>query len=291
MKALILGANGQDGFYLTQLLQQNNYEVIGVSRHGNLIRGDVGDFTVVQKLIASEKPDFIFHLAAASTTKHSALFENHSTIVTGSLNILETVYRTSLQCKVFLSGSGLQFQNKSKPIKESDPFETSSAYAMSRIQSVYAARYYRSLGVKVYVGYFFNHDSPRRAENHMTKKIAEAAKRIGVGSNEKLEIGNIDVIKEYGYAPDIVEGIWTLVNQEKIFEANISTGKGYSIKDWLEECFKLANKNWKDYVAINKDFVPEYKQLVSDPSIIFSLGWQPKTSFSQLAKIMMQYWS
>jgi GDPmannose 4,6-dehydratase len=288
MKALIFGANGQDGYYLTQLLKQNNCEVIGISRNGDLIHADVGDFAAVQKLIAGEKPDFIFHLAAASTTKHSVLFENHSTIVTGSLNILETVYRTSLPCKIFLSGSGLQFENKSKPIKESDPFEISSAYAMSRIQSVYAARYYRSLGVKVYVGYFFNHDSPRRTENHMTKKIAEAAKRIGVGSNEKLEIGNIDVIKEYGYAPDIVEGIWTLVNQEKIFEANISTGKGYSIKGWLEECFKLVNKNWKDYVVIKKDFVPEYKQLVSDPSIIFSLGWQPKTTFQELAKIMMK---
>jgi GDPmannose 4,6-dehydratase len=288
MKALIFGANGQDGYYLSQLLHENDCEVIGVSRHGEFVRADVGDFNLVNKIISEEKPDYIFHLAAVSTTRHEVVFENHSAIVTGALNILETVRLSSLQCKVFLSGSGLQFKNESRPIKESDPFEANSAYAMSRIQSVYAARYYRSLGVNVYVGYFFNHDSSRRSENHMTKKIAEAAKRIGQGSGEKLEIGNIDVVKEYGYAPDIVEAIWTLVNQEKIWEANLGTGKGYSIKDWLNECFSIGNKNWEDHVILNKNFVAEYEKLVSDPSLIFSLGWKPKTSFEELAKIMMK---
>jgi len=288
MKALIFGANGQDGYYLTQLLKQNNCEVVGVSRHGNFIHADVGDYNAVKRLISEHIPDFIFHLAAASATRHDVVFENHNSIVTGSLNILEAVFSSSLSCKIFLSGSGLQFKNEGKPIKESDPFYTSSAYAMSRIQSVYAARYYRTLGLKAYVGYFFNHDSPKRLENHMTKKIAEAAKRIGQGSGEILEVGNMDVIKEYGYAPDIVEGIWTLMNQEEIWEANISTGKGYSIKEWAKECFILVNKNWENHVVLKKGFVAEYQQLVSDPSLIFSLGWQPKTSFQELAKIMMK---
>jgi GDPmannose 4,6-dehydratase len=287
MKALIFGANGQDGYYLSQLLKENNCEVIGVSRHGEFIHADVSNYILVQNLISEHKPDFVFHLAAASTTRHNVVFENHNAIVTGTLNILEAVYESSLPCKIFISGSGLQFENKDNPIKESDPFYTSSAYAMSRIQSVYTARYYRTLGLKVYVGYFFNHDSPRRLENHMTKKIAEAAKRAGQGSKEKLEIGNIDVIKEYGYAADIVEGIWTLINQDEVFEANISTGKGYSIKEWAEKCFSLVNKDWRQYLFIKNNFTPEYQQLVSDPSLIFSLGWQPKTSFDDLAKLMM----
>jgi GDPmannose 4,6-dehydratase len=287
MKALIFGANGQDGYYLTQLLKENNCEVIGVSRHGEFIHGDISNYILVQNLISEHKPDFIFHLAAASTTRHNVVFENHNAITTGTLNILEAVYKSSLPCKTFISGSGLQFKNEGKPIKESDPFYTSSAYAMNRIQSVYTARYYRTLGLKVYVGYFFNHDSPRRSENHMTKKIAEAAKRSGQGSKEKLEIGNIDVIKEYGYAADIVEGIWSLINQDEVFEANISTGKGYSIKEWAEKCFSLVNKDWKQYLVIKNNFIPEYQQLVSDPSLIFSLGWQPKTSFDDLAKLMM----
>jgi GDPmannose 4,6-dehydratase len=127
-----------------------------------------------------------------------------------------------------------------------------------------------------------------RTERHMTKKIAEAAKKIASGNNERLEIGDLEVVKEYTYAVDIVKGIWTLVNQEKISEANISSGRGYSIKEWLIECFSLTDKNWEDFVDIKRDFVPEYKKLVSDPSLIFSLGWKPEINLHQLAKIMMK---
>ena len=143
--------------------------------------------------------------------------------------------------------------------------------------------------MQVYVGYFFNHDSPLRTERHMTKKIAEAAKRIGKGSDEKLMIGDIEAIKEYSYAGDIVKGLWTLVNQDNVFEANISSGKGYAIKDWLQECFSLINKNWQDHVTIDFDFKSAYKQLVSDPTVIHSLGWKPDTEFKELAKMMMKY--
>ena len=127
-----------------------------------------------------------------------------------------------------------------------------------------------------------------RTERHMTKKISEAAKRIGAGSNEKIAIGDIEAIKEYTHAIDIVKGIWTLVNQDETFEANISSGKGYSIKDWLEQCFSIVNKNWQDYVTINSEFIPTYKQLVSDPSRIFSLGWKPEVSFEELVQLMMK---
>jgi len=287
MTALIFGAGGQDGYYLSELLKQKNFEVIGISRHGNFINADVSDYFVVKELINKYQPEYIFHLAANSTTNHNILFENHAAIATGTLNILESVKNCSPESKVFISGSGLQFKNAGKPIKETNEFEARDAYSVSRIQSVYAARYFRGLGIKVYTGYFFNHDSPLRTEKHMTKKISEAAKRIAAGGNEKLEIGDISVIKEYGFAGDIVKGIWALVNQDKITEANISTGKGYSIEDWLNECFSLVDKNWKDHVTIKKDFTPEYKTLVSDPSRIFSLGWKPEISFQQLAKMMM----
>jgi GDPmannose 4,6-dehydratase len=288
MTAIIFGANGQDGFYLTNLLQQNGYKVVLVSRKEKLLETDIADYKQVSKLIIDNKPAYIFHLAANSTTNHEVLFENHATIVTGTLNILEAVKANCPETKVFISGSGLQFRNGCKPIKETDPFEARDAYSVSRIQSVYAVRYFRTLGIKAYVGYFFNHDSPLRIERHMTKKIAEAAKRIGAGSNEKLAIGDIEAIKEYTYAGDIVNGIWALVNQDEIPEANISSGKGYSIKDWLEQCFSLVNKDWQDYVTIKPDFVSTYKQLVSDPSLIFSLGWKPEVDFKELAKLMMK---
>ena len=287
MTAIIFGAGGQDGFYLTELLKQNQVEVIGISRNENFLNVDISSYTAVSEIIKLNKPGYIFHLAANSTTRHDAMFENHTTISTGTLNILESVKNFSPYTKVFISGSGLQFQNKNKPIKETDPFEARDPYCVSRIQSVYAARYFRTLGIKTYVGYFFNHDSPLRTERHMTKKIAEAAKRISAGSPEKILIGDIDVIKEYTYAGDVVEGIWTLINQEAQFEAHISSGEGHSIKDWVKECFTFIKKDWKDFVVTKDDFISEYKMLVSDPALIFSLGWKPKVSFHELATIMM----
>lgn len=283
--AIIFGVNGQDGFYLSMLLQKMEFTVIGISRTAS--NTDLTNFDSVVELVKKTTPDYIFHLAANSTTRHDALFENHATISTGTFNILEAVKIYSPQTKVFISGSGLQFVNTEKPIKESDIFEARDPYSVSRIQSVYAARYYRKLGLQVYVGYFFNHDSPRRTERHMAKKISEAVKRIAKGSDEKLEIGDISVIKEWTYAGDIVEGIWILVLQDKIFEANISSGLGYSIEQWLNVCFDCIGKKWQDHVVIKNDFSPEYKMLVSDPTIINSLGWSPKVPIDEMAKMMI----
>ena len=287
MKAIIFGANGQDGFYLTKLLKEKGVKVIGVSRSGDFLRTDIVNFSQISALIQNEKPDYIFHLAANSTTRHDALFENHETIGTGTLNILESVKKFSPHTKVFISGSGLQFLNTGNPIKETDPFTANDAYSISRIQSVYAARYFRTLGIKVYIGYFFNHDSPLRSERHVTKMISEAAKRIAAGSNEKLEIGDMSVIKEWSYAGDIVEGIWLLVNQDEIFEANISSGEGHSIQEWVEECFKLVGKDYNEYIVENSNFKSSYKKLVSNNDLIISLGYKTNINLQALSLMMM----
>ena len=288
MKAVIIGANGQDGFYLTNLLIQKGVEVIGISRNGNFQTLDITNFEECSLFIKNEKPDFIFHLAANSTTNHNALFENHQTISTGTLNLLEAIKNYAPRTKVFISGSGLQFKNNGIPIKETDLFEANDAYSVSRIQSVYAARYFRSLGLKVYVGYFFNHDSPRRSERHVTKMISQTAKRIAAGSTEKLQIGDMSVMKEWSYAGDVVEGIWLLVNQENIFEANISSGLGYSIKEWIEICFSLCKIPVEGNIVQLHNFISGYKILVSDNSVIKSLGYGPQISFKELAKIMLE---
>lgn len=286
--AVIFGANGQDGFYLDKLLSQENIKVIKISRKGNNIIGNVADYGFVENILQQYQPGYVFHLAANSTTRHFALFENFESISRGTLNILEAVKLHSPQTKVFLSGSAMQFRNTGKPIDEQTEFEASSAYSVSRIESIYAGRYYRTaFGLKVYAGYFFNHDSPLRTEKHVNQKIVKAVQRIALGSNEKLVLGNIEVKKEFNYAGDVVEAIWKLVSQDTTFEAVIGSGEAYSIKEWLACCFDKQNMNWQDHVVLEEGFVPEYEILVSNPQLIKSIGWSPKVDFYQLVNIMM----
>jgi GDPmannose 4,6-dehydratase len=231
----------------------------------------------------------LFHIAANSTTHHDALFENHETISTGTLNVLEAVRRHCTKAKVFITGSGIQFKSTGNPISENDEFEANSPYSVARIQSVYAARYYRSLGHKIYVGYLFHHESPFRKPNHISKMISLAAQRIANGSNEIIELGDISVEKEWAFSGDVVKGIFTLIEQDKVFEATIGSGQTYTIKDWLQQCFKLIGKDWRNYISIKKKFTPEYKRLVSNPETINSLGWFPTHTFNELAKLMMKH--
>lgn len=287
MKALIFGANGQDGYYLRALLQEQGLAVIGASRSGDWVHADVASFGAVESLIEQHKPHFVFHLAANSTTRHSALFENHATICTGTLNILEAVKNHCPTSKVFLSGSGVQFRNQGIPISENDAFDANSSYSLARIHSAYAARYYRALGLKVYIGYFFHHDSPRRKEHHVSQMIASAARRIKAGSDEIIELGDVTVQKEWTFAGDVVNGLWTLVQQEDVFEATLGSGLAYSIEEWLERCFALIGKNWRNHVKLRVGFTPEYSRLVCDPSTLHSLGWTPTVSFNDLARMMV----
>lgn len=288
MKALIFGINGQDGFYLKNILKIQGYDVIGVSRNeGDWLKGDVADYQLVKDLIDINKPEFVFHLAANSTTRHDVLFENHETIATGALNILESVKNYSPKTKVFLSGSGLQFKNDGKPIKETDAFDPKDIYSVQRIYSVYTARYYRSLGIKVYIGYFFHHDSPLRPERHLNMKIVAAAKRIKAGSSEFIEIGNPKVIKEYNHAADLMEAVWILMNQNNVFEAVIGSGIGYKISDWITTCANIMDVDLTKKIKINSHFKAEFEMLISDPITLKQLGWKAKYNIDDLAKEMI----
>jgi GDPmannose 4,6-dehydratase len=289
MKSIIFGARGQDGYYLSKLLQKLNVEVIGISHSKGELIGNVSDSAFVESIIKKYKPNYIFHFAANSTTSHDALFDNHGAISTGTINILESVRLYSPTSKVFLSGSAMQFKNEGIPIDEQTPFEASSPYSFARIHSVYIGRYYRNtFGLQVYVGYLFNHDSPLRTERHVNMKIIKAVKEIVNGNQEKLEIGNIDVKKEFNYAGDIVEAVWTLVNQDTVSEAIIGSGKVNSIKDWLKICFKIANMNWQDHVIVSEKFIPQYQTLICNPKLIMSLGWKPQVNITQLANKMFE---
>ena len=287
-KALIFGANGQDGYYLSKLLQLNKIEVISISRTSGSILGDVADFQFVENIIKKCHPSYIFHFAANSSTKHSALLENHASISSGTLNILEAVKEHSPNTKVFISGSAMQFKNDGQPISENTPFESSSAYSAERIYSVYLSRYYREkFSIKTYVGYLFNHDSPIRTENHINQKIVMSAINIANGSQEKLIIGNLDVKKEFNYAGDIVNAIWELVSQNNLSEMIIGSGVAYDIGMWLEYCFNKMGLKWQEHTIKDEKFVTDYSILISNPKLLMSTGWKPTKDIFQLAELML----
>lgn len=288
MRAIVFGAGGQDGHYLSALLTARGIHVIGISRTTGERRGDVGSRGFVDELIRVERPDYIFHLAANSTTRHDEIFENHETISTGALNILEATRRHRQDARVFIAGSAMQFLNTGDPISERSPFEASSPYAVARIQAAYAARYFRGkFGMRVYCGYLFNHDSPLRADKHVNQMIVSAVKRIANESNERLELGDLSVEKEFGFAGDVVEAIWQLVNQDETFEVVIGTGRAHSIEEWVDYCFRAVGKDWRQHVIVKHGFRPEYKRLVCDNTLLLSLGWRPKVGFEKLADMML----
>ncbi len=288
MKAVVFGIHGQDGYYLNNILQKNNVQVMGVSRsEGNWVRGDVSNRTFVEELIRNHQPDYVFHLAANSTTRHDALFENHETISTGTLNILETVYKYSPGTKVFLSGSCLQFVNEGNPINEFTPFKANDIYSAERIFSVYAARYFRHLGMKVYVGYFFHHDSPLRSEKHINMAIVRAAKRLKNGSKEIIEIGDPCVVKEFNHAKDLMQAIWMFVNQNELFEMVIGCGVGHSINEWINTCSHVLGINLQGHIKIKENFKSDFSIMVSSPESLMGLGWRPEYDMNDLAKDMI----
>jgi GDPmannose 4,6-dehydratase len=234
-----------------------------------------------------QQPDVIFHLAANSTTRHEAIRENHETIVSGTLNILESVLRYSPASRVLIVGSGIQFRNHGLPISENCEFDASSAYAVARIQSVYAARYYRKLGINAYVGYLFHHESPYRRPHHVSKVIIDGIKRITSGAAEKITIGDLRVEKEWAFAKDIAEGMFTLVDQDVVYEAAIGTGVAYSINAFLTEAFRQAGLSVEDHVEVRDDYRFEYARLISDPRTMTGLGWKATTDLEQLVEVML----
>jgi GDPmannose 4,6-dehydratase len=287
--AIIFGSNGQDGFYLKELLVKERVGVVSISRSAGDYIGSVGDFEFVNKVIKIHKPHYIFHFAAISTTKHDVILENNHSISTGTINILESVKRHSPESKVFISGSALQFKNSGIPIDENTPFDFLSPYAISRIHSVYMARYFRkTFGIKAYVGYFFNHDSPLRSENHVNQKIVFHISEILKGNLNKLIIGNINVKKEFNYAKDIVEAVWLMINQDYIYEAVIGSGVAHSIKDWIKYCFDKYSLRWEEYILLDESYKSEYEILVSNPKLINNIGWNPRFSMHELADIMLE---
>lgn len=292
-KAIIFGANGQDGHYLSELCAGQGYDVTRVSRSKEsgtgYVRGDVAIQGQVWTLIDALQPDFIFNLAANSTTDANVLPENHRTIGDGTLNILRTVYQVSPQTKVFLAGSCLQLENDGRPLSEDNPLVAGSGYAAVRNYSLFLGRYYRSLGLKAYFGFFFHHESPFRKDRHVSRIIAGAARKAAAGDAVMLEMDDLNACREWTFAGDMVEAIWALVNQDNLFEACLGTGHPRTVAEFAQACFSAVGLNWTDHVTERPDMVNgrRAKQISANPGLIRSLGWKAKMGLEELAKIMV----
>jgi GDPmannose 4,6-dehydratase len=287
---VIFGAAGQDGRYLRAAHRRRGDRVLSFSRTASdeVAHLDVGDRAAVTEVIASERPRVVYQLAAASTTRHEALWDNQSAIVNGTLNVLEAIWSHCRETTVVVAGSALQFRNRGEAIHENDPFEADSAYSLARIQATHAARYYRGRGVRAHVAYLFHHDSPWRRPPHVSARICQDVAAIARGTGTDVEVGDLSVEKEWGYAGDVAEALVTLAAQSEVFEAVVGTGEAHSIGEWVERCFFHAGIPSAGRIRTREGFRAEYGRLVSNPETVRRLGWSPRVSFDELAGAMMR---
>lgn len=294
MNAIIYGANGQDGFYLAELLAEEGISVTCVSRSpvtgmvkaAQKIASDVTDQAFVAQLIHDQQPDFIFNFAANSVCTHQSTMEHYRTIAGGTLNILEAVNLYSRQTRVFLSGSALQFVNEGRSIREDDQIAAESGYAAARNYSLFLARYYRKLGLKVYFGFFFHHESPHGKAWRLSRRVATAAREAKVTGKCEFDWGPIEYPREWNFAGDLMEAVWTLVNQPSVFEACLGCGRTHLVSEFANACFEALGLDLRDFIEMPErhSFPPK---LSANPGVIRALGWQPTTEFGDLARLMV----
>jgi len=288
-RAVIFGGGGQDGVFLHELLLSLGHEV-RVFTHSDSEIGpglDVADFNGVETVLKLYRPDFIFHLAARSSTRHEFILDNHRAIVDGTLAVMESVDRHLPGSKVFLASSALVFKNEGGPITEDDKLVTDTAYAMARVEALQIARYYRQRGRNVYVGFLFNHESPLRPPTSVARQIATNVVEIHQGLTKSLSIGNSNVIKEWTWAGDIVKAIVYFLNQQDVFEVCIGDGTGKTIKDYALACCEVLDISLTDVLVESSDYKVEYPILVNGSPIIRSFGWEPDVDINNLAKRMI----
>ena len=265
-KALISGAGGQDGHYLAEVLERKNYKVFRTYRTTTLgIKLDISNFKELKRLISKIKPALIFNFAARSDTSHKASQENSKTIVIGTVNLLEACLQLRSKAKIFIAGSGLQFENRDKPIGKNDPLSFRSGYACARNASLFYSRYYRGLGLKIYYGFLFNHESALRSPFHLTQRLWRDAMRFKKGEIDKIDIIDDSVVKEWSHAYNTCELIYKFVTSPKPGEEIIGSGKGFSINQFVQKIFSTHAIRYKGEVFKKTGQKAKYKKLISAP--------------------------
>jgi len=315
-KALITGITGQDGSYLAELLLSKGYEVHGIMRrastfntgridhlytdpHVNGVKfflhyGDISDSTNLIKLLYNLKPDEIYHLAAQSHVRVSFDIPEYTGDVSGigTVRILEAIRETGIKSRFYQASSSEMFgMVREIPQRETTPFYPRSPYGCSKVYAYWITVNYReSYNIFACNGILFNHESPRRGETFVTRKITRAVARIKAGLENSLYLGNLDAKRDWGYAKEYVEAMWLMLQQDKPDDYVIATGETHSVREFLDEAFGYAGLDWKKYVKIDPKYYrpAEVDLLVGDASKAKKiLGWQPKTTFKQLVRLMV----
>lgn len=311
MVALITGINGQDGSFLTELLIEKGYEVHGLIRRTSqpltdnikhltdkitLHPGDMTDAGSIQNAIEKIKPDEIYNLAGMSQVRWSYDVPAMTMDVNcgGLLRIIESVRGLKLDCKIYQACSSEMFGKVQEvPQTETTPFYPRSPYGVSKAAAYYMARVYReSYGMKIYCGFLFNHESERRGEEFLSRKVCKAVAEIVRGEREKLILGNLDAKRDFGYAKEYVEWIWRIMQYETPDDFVIATGETHSIKEFVQLAFHYVGiKNWEDYVQYDKSLTrpAEVDLLIGDASKSMKvLGFSPKVKFKELVELMVK---
>ncbi len=308
-KALITGITGQDGSYLAEFLLEKGYEVHGLVRRSSsfntwridhvrdhlvLHYGDLVDQNSLVRALELVGPEEVYNLAAQSHVKVSFEMPEYTTDVTalGVLRLLDGVRELGMKTKVYQAGSSEMFGLvQESPQSEKTPFHPRSPYGVSKVFGHWMAVNYReSYGIAVSNGILFNHESPRRGENFVTRKITMGLAAIKKGKAKELRLGNLDAKRDWGYARDYVEAMWLMLQQEQPDDYVVATGETHSVREFLEEAFTYAGLHWQDHVVVDpKYFRPaEVDFLLGDPAKVQRvLGWKPKVSFKDLVRIMV----
>ncbi|MBD1836076.1 GDP-mannose 4,6-dehydratase [Cyanobacteria bacterium FACHB-472] len=319
--ALITGITGQDGSYLSELLLEQGYEVHGIIRrtstfntdridhmyedpHKEGVRlflhyGDLTDGTTLRRILEEVKPVEIYNLGAQSHVRVSFDSPEYTVdaVGMGTLRLLEAIrdyqQRTGIEVRFYQAGSSEMFGKVQEvPQKETTPFYPRSPYACAKVYAHWQTVNYReSYGLFACNGILFNHESPRRGETFVTRKITRAIARIIAGKQKKIYLGNLDSKRDWGYAKDYVKAMWLMLQQEEPDDYVVATGETYSIRQFLDVAFNYVKLDWHDYVEFDERYLrpAEVELLIGDPTkALEKLGWKPSVTFEELVHLMVE---
>ena len=313
--ALITGITGQDGSYLAELLLSKGYDVHGIIRRASTFNtsrlegiysdphqstklrlhyGDLSDASALSRLMARINPDEIYNLAAQSHVRVSFDCPEYTTDITatGAVRLLEAIRQTGIKSKFYQASSSEMYGKVMDiPQRETTPFYPRSPYGCAKVYAYWVTVNYReSYGIFACNGILFNHESPRRGETFVTRKITRAVAHIKAGLQDKLYLGNLDAKRDWGYAKEYVEAMWLMMQQEQPDDYVIATNETHSVQEFLEVAFSRAGLDWRQHVLIDENYFrpAEVDLLIGDYSKAKEkLGWQPQTTFKKLAELMV----